>query len=264
MKLNPANEIKKCAARFYESNTINNLFGETLRPGGLKLTERLAEIAGLRDDFFVLDIACGKGTTSCFLSQKYRCDVVGMDLSVKSISLARNEAQNKHLTSKVSFLTGDGEELPFKDSTFDVVICECSFSLFPNKEAAAVEIGRIVKPQGKVLISDVIYRGHIDYEIKRQIPFLSCFSAAESLNGTIQFFEAVGFQNPYVEDHTEEMKKAAYRIIIKFGSFDLFLKQISQLQGLSSESCSEPRETWREFFKEAKPGYALISLTKPC
>jgi arsenite methyltransferase len=261
---NTANKMKKLAAKVYESNAFDIALGNTLRPGGLKLTERLAEIAGLRDDFFVLDIACGKGATSCFLSQKYRCDVVGMDFSVKSISLARNEAQSKELASKVYFLSGDGEELPFKDSTFDVVICECSLSLFPNKGAAAIEMQRIMKPQGRVLISDVIYRGHIDYEIKRQIPFLSCFSGAESLNGYIQLFEAAGFQNPYVEDHTEEMKKVAYRIIIKFGSFDLFLKHVCQLQSLSSESCSKPKEIWLEFFKQAKLGYALISLTKPC
>lgn len=249
----------------YESDPISDALGDTFRPGGLELTARLAEIAGLHNRSFLLDIACGRGTTSCFLCQECGCRVVGIDLSSKLVSLARKKVEVENLSSKVGFLLGDGEELPFKDSTFDVVMSECSFSLLPNKGSASVEIARVMKPGGRLVISDVILRGRISDGLRDQITFSSCISGAESLDGYIKLFEAAGLVDPYVEDHSEEMKALAYRILISFGSFEMFSTRVSEDSGESSGCCSTAAcgVDWERLFKEAKPGYALISLVKP-
>jgi ubiquinone/menaquinone biosynthesis C-methylase UbiE len=257
-------KVKELTSRMYESHFMNDALGDTFRPGGLNLTVRLAELAGLNSDSFVLDIACGKGATPCFLSHKYGCRVVGIDLSTKLVSIAQKKSENDALLSHVDLLVGDGEKLPFNDSTFDIVISECSISLLPDKRAAAKEIRRVMKPKGKLVISDVILRSKISSRLNNQIAFASCVSGAESLNGYIKLFENVGFGDTFVEDHSEEMKRMAYQILVRFGSFETFSKKLAEDSGIFETGCCGKRHgsPWLELFKEGKPGYALLSFTK--
>ncbi len=258
-------EMKEFTTRVYESSLIDDVLGDTFRPGGIELTARLAEVAGLCDDYLVLEIACGKGATSSFLSQEYGCRVVGIDLSAQLVSLARKRVEVENLSNKVDFLLGDGEELPFKDSTFDVVMSECSFSLLPNKDAASIEIERVTKPGGRLVISDVTVRGQISERLKNQVTFSSCISGAESIDGYIKLFEKVGFIDAHVEDHSEEMKRLAYQILVSFGSFEMFERQVNEASGQPSRGCCEGKcgDVWQGLFKEAKVGYALVSFVKP-
>ncbi|TET42942.1 MAG: class I SAM-dependent methyltransferase, partial [Dehalococcoidia bacterium] len=102
-------KAKEDAVKLYESCVFDQLLGETLRPGGLKLTARLAEVADINGNHVVLDIACGKGTTAFFLAREYDCRVIGIDLSDKMISLCRGRTEGEEVTGRVSFLLGDGE-----------------------------------------------------------------------------------------------------------------------------------------------------------
>ncbi|MFC2003204.1 class I SAM-dependent methyltransferase [Chloroflexota bacterium] len=144
-----AEDAKRSAVKLYESCVFDQLLGETLRPGGLKLTTRLAEVAGIGANDTVLDIACGKGTTAFFLAREYGCHVIGIDLSDKMISSCRSKADEEKLADRVSFLRGDAESLPFRNGSFDTVISECSFSLLPDKEIAARDIKRVLRLGGK-------------------------------------------------------------------------------------------------------------------
>ena len=62
-------DAKESAVKLYESCVFAELLGDTLRPGGLELTAKLAEIGGISQHHAVLDIACGKGTTAFFLAR---------------------------------------------------------------------------------------------------------------------------------------------------------------------------------------------------
>ncbi|GAI30968.1 unnamed protein product, partial [marine sediment metagenome] len=145
--------MKGPAVRLYESGLFDRALGDMIRPGGLKLTARVAEVARLDKTSNVLEIGCGKGTTACFLARRYTCNVVGIDLSDKMIALAKREAEAEKLVRKVKFLVADGKCLPFLDSAFDAVVCECSFSLLPDKEKAAREIKRVLRSAGTQVIS---------------------------------------------------------------------------------------------------------------
>ncbi len=83
-----------------ESCVFKQLLGETLRPGGLKLTAKLAQLAGIREDHTVLDIACGKGATALFLAREYGCKVTGLDLSDKMISSCQSKAKEEKWKSR--------------------------------------------------------------------------------------------------------------------------------------------------------------------
>lgn len=257
---------KKFIAKTYESPLFDEALGDILRPGGLKLTARVAEIAGISADSNVLDIASGKGTTAFFLSQQYGCRMVGIDLSPKLVSLAQNKAKATGLSRDVEFILGDAESLPFKDSTFNTVISECSFSLLTNKEKAASEFHRVLRPGGKLVITDVILKGHLSQELQTQATFACCIAGAEALEGYIKLLTAVGFEEPYIEDHSVELKKMGYQIIATCGSLEAFSAQLTRDEetccDLIKGSQATPSEIWKRLFREGKLGYSLLSSTK--
>ena len=263
-------EIKASAARLYESCVFDQLLGETLRPGGLELTARLAQIADINEDYTVLDMACGKGTTAFFLAREYNCRVIGIDLSTEMLASCRAKAEGEKLADRVSFLMGDGECLPFNDSSFDVVITECYFSLLSDKKTTARGIHRVLKPGGMLVMADMTLRGEVSEELRSQVTFPCCLAGAWRVEEYTSLLEQIGFQSPYMEDHSKELLKVAYQLGITFGSIDKFLGQSPvrpcrrKGTGDSSTSIGPPTsiESYQEFVKLGKPGYALIVATK--
>jgi ubiquinone/menaquinone biosynthesis C-methylase UbiE len=258
-------ETKQFSARTYESPLFSGILGDTVHPGGLKLTARVAELAQIDKGCRILDIACGKGITACFLAQQYGCHVAGIDLSAELISLARDKAQSEGLSEKVDLLLGDGECLPCRDSLFDTVISECSFSILPNKEEAAVEIKRVLKPGHKLVITDIFLRSQVSEKFRTKASFAFCIAGAKTLEGYVKLFERVGFRDPYAEDHSEALKKVAYQALVSYGSWAAFSAQIWQTPASSSKEKDGDMagKVWQNLFKQGRPGYALLAFTKP-
>lgn len=260
----PAENIKESAVKLYESCAFDQLLGETLRPGGLELTERLARLAGINKNHTVLDIACGKGTTAFLLAREYGCRVIGIDLSDKMISACRRKTDEAKEADRVSFLAGDAENLPFRSGVFDTVISECSFSLLPDKETAARDIKRVLKPGGKLVMTDIILRGEITKALRSQISFACCLAGAWRIGEYVSLFQQIGFQSPYIEDHSHELGKVGYQISIAFGSTDNFLDSLPagpcRRKGVTDSTPSV--ESYQKFLKLGRPGYALIAMTR--
>lgn len=256
---------KQFSSKTYESPLFNTLLGDTLHPGGLSLTERVGELSQLEESSLVLDIACGKGVTACFLARQYGCHVIGIDLSAELLSLARNTAQRERLSDKVEFFTGDGERLPYKDSLFDAVISECSFSLLPNKSVAAVEIRRVLKTGSRLVMTDVFLRGQLSEGLRTQAGFASCIAGAKTIDEYIKLFEELGFSHHYVEDHSEALMKVAYQAVVTYGSWEAFAGQVWEAARNPVEQKDGIVEgtPWKVLFKEGRPGYALLVFTKP-
>jgi ubiquinone/menaquinone biosynthesis C-methylase UbiE len=108
--------------------------GETIRRAGVETTER------------VLDVGCGTGTLLRELSAQASSVIAGIDLSIGMVAKARGDG--------VAAIAGDAESLPFRDRVFDVVISSSSFHFWPNRAMALMEIRRVLKPGGRVVITD--------------------------------------------------------------------------------------------------------------
>ncbi len=259
-------EIKESATRAYESPEFNRALEEILHPGGLELTARLAEVAQIKSDSRVLDIASGRGTTACFLSQRHDCRVIGIDLSPVSASLAGNKAQKEGVAQKVRFAVADAECLPFADASFDVVISECAFSLLPDKDTGANEIVRVLKPGGMLAITDVVLQFPLSPDLKTQVLFDSCFSGAETLEGYREIFNRAGLGEDHYEDHSRELKKITYKLVTGYGSITAFWEQFGRgtlsCCGTAEDGCDPAGIPWKRLFIEGKPGYGLLSFTK--
>jgi len=259
-----AGDTKQSTVELYESCIFDQLMGDTLRPGGLELTARIAEVAGISQNHAILDLGCGKGATTVFLAREYNTHVVGIDLSAKIISSCRSKANAVKLAERVSFLIANGENLPFRDSSFDIVISECTFSLLHNKEFAARDIRRILKLGGKLVMTDIILRGMVDKKLQGQINFPCCFTGAWQLKEYIQLFEQVGFQSHYIEERSNELKEVGYQLCMTFGSIEYFLSMlpVGPCQKKSDENPVTSFESLQKFLKLSKPGYALVAMTK--
>jgi arsenite methyltransferase len=253
---------KRLAVELYESCVFDKLLGESLRPGGLELTARVADIAGVAQNSTVLDIACGKGTTAVFLAEKYGGKVIGIDLSDKMIDLCRLKIKGN---DQVAVLRGDAEALPFRAGSFDAVISECSFSLLPDKESAARDIERVLKHGGKMVMTDIILRGEVNRELRSQVTFACCLAGAWRAEEYIGLLERVGLRSPYLEDHSSELTQVAYQLGMAFGSIEDFVGRLPQgpcrLKGEGAAIAS--MESYQEFVGAARPGYALLAVTKP-
>lgn len=119
-----------------------------LHPGGFKATKTLAEACQINKDTHVLDVACGKGTSSIYLAQEYGCRVTGIDLSEDLIDYANRLARGKRLQDRVSFRTADALVLPFSNDEFDVSISQAMLVLLDDKKKSIQESIRVTKPDG--------------------------------------------------------------------------------------------------------------------
>ncbi len=108
--------VKQCCATFYGSDAARFLLGESFHPGGTQLTHELAQRMGLGPHSRVLDVASGQGTSALYLAETFGCEIVGIDFSEENTRLAQAAAAERGLTSRVTFVTGDAEHLPFPNA----------------------------------------------------------------------------------------------------------------------------------------------------
>lgn len=261
--------FKKSVVEVYETETFGSFLKDVLHPGGLELTRRAAERAQLDETCTILDIACGKGQSVFLLVEEYGCRAVGIDLSVRKITDARAGAVERNIDNTVTFIVSDAEELPFPDASFDVVLSECSFSILPSKEKAAAEIARVLKSGGRFVITDIVLRtektGNAQNRLTAGTDFiLPCMAGAQSTTDYIKIFEASGLSGPYVEDHSKELAKIGYQMVMTFGGWKEFLQMLSsELYNLSFGKQEMDSLCSQNMCAADRLGYALIRLTKP-
>ena len=128
----------------------------------------------------VLDLGSGAGFDAFLAAKKvgYTGKVIGVDMTPDMIKKAKENAK-KYNYSNVEFRLGDIENLPIEDSSIDVIISNCVINLAPNKEQVFKEAYRVLKPKGRMYISDIVLLKELSKE-QRQDPDLiaSCVGGA--------------------------------------------------------------------------------------
>ena len=137
-------------------------------------------LAGLKEGETVLDLGSGAGF-DCFLAAAKVGNsgkVVGIDMTPEMIEKARTNAE-KHGIKNVDFRPGEIETLPVESNSVDVVISNCVINLSPDKEKVFHEIYRVLKPGGRVAISDIALRKELPSKIRESInAYVACISGA--------------------------------------------------------------------------------------
>lgn len=131
---------------------------ETLHPGGLALTRRTGEVAGLRPGLRVLDVSSGRGTQAVYYASEFGVEVTGVDLEPDMVESARAAAVAAGVGGRVRFEVGDSRHLPFPDAGFDVAINECAVGIPDEPQSVLDEMLRVLRPGGRVVIHESTWR----------------------------------------------------------------------------------------------------------
>lgn len=176
---------------------------DALRPGGLSITERALELIMLKSGGRVLDIGCGGGATVSLL-RKRGFDAYGVDIALTP-------------DSPPELIHADAASLPFPDSSMDAVFFECSLSKTDHPDAAIREASRVLKPDGKLSVSDLFTHGEA-----------RCF---EGLLGRLEpwpviahSIESTGFRLRVFEEHGDALSTFWGQLVFDYG-----LKEASNL-----------------------------------
>lgn len=174
----PAQSFAGCCAELYELPIIGYLLGRSFHPGGAKLTRQLASAALVAPGSRILDVACGNGHSARRLVADFGANVTGCDYSAQSIAFATAAARQDGLQTRTQFVRCDAEHLPFAAASFDVVLCECSLCLFDNLDAALDQMRRVLKPGGRIGISDFYLEAPVPVSLDNLLGQVLCVSSA--------------------------------------------------------------------------------------
>ena len=113
----------------------------------------LIELASIGEDDFILDIASGTGDISKLISKEYpNTNIFMSDINYEMLDEGRNRAIDESFNKNCHFCQLSGEELPFKDNTFDVITVGFGLRNFTDKEKGLKEMKRCLKKNGKLLV----------------------------------------------------------------------------------------------------------------
>lgn len=154
-------------------------------------------LAGLKKGEVVLDLGSGAGF-DCFLAADkvgVNGKVIGVDLTPEMIEKARKNAKMNKVEN-VEFILGEIENLPAADNSVDVVISNCVINLSADKPRVFREVYRVLKPGGKVAISDIACLKELPMKIRNNIEaYVGCVGGAILIDEYKKIVEASGLKD---------------------------------------------------------------------
>lgn len=190
---------KPVAVSEYEAIFARNTLGETLRPGGLDLTRRALELFPLATGARVLDAGCGTGLTVDFLAS-LGYDSIGLDLSTLLLQTGR------HQFSDLPVFQADVSALPVASNALDMIITECSLSVFRPSKQLLDGFFRSLRRGGALVVTDLYSRNPARLKELHSILPCSCFSGALVREDLEEELSAAGFTRMIWEDHPEVIR----------------------------------------------------------
>ena len=154
-------------------------------------------LASLQAGQTVLDLGSGAGLDCLLAAQKVGAEghVIGVDMTPEMIERARANAKRVNATN-VEFRQGYLEDLPVEPNSVDVVISNCVINLSPDKAKVFAEIFRVMKPGGRLAVSDIVTDGELPEEVRTSLSaWAGCVAGAVEAKEYIAMMEAVGFED---------------------------------------------------------------------
>jgi SAM-dependent methyltransferase len=168
-------------------------------------------LASLKEGEVVLDLGSGGGF-DCFLAARRvgeKGKVIGVDMTPEMIDKARENA-GKGKYKNVEFRLGEIENLPAADDSVDVVISNCVINLSPNKQQVFREAFRVLKPGGRVMISDIVLLKELPATIKNNVrAYVGCVSGAILKDRYMEQIQKAGFEEVEIIEESFPIKYLA-------------------------------------------------------
>ena len=149
----------------------------------------------------VLDLGSGGGIDVLLSAQRVgpTGKAYGLDMTEEMLDLARQNQAKAGLTN-VEFLKGEIEQIPLPENSVDVIISNCVINLSGEKDRVFKEAFRVLRPGGRLAISDIVVRGPVPAEIKRSLElWAGCVAGALSEQEYMALLAGVGFHNVSIQ-----------------------------------------------------------------
>ncbi len=233
--------------KVYEQSSLLEVAGETIRPGGLALTERALEFCALPIGSRVLDVGCGPAVSIEHLRVNFRLDAVGLDPAETLLRSGQRRDPSLRLVQS------PGEYLPLAGEQFDAVLAECSLSVMRDSDRALAEFWRVLRSGGYLILSDIYARRSAGVNAAQGLSLDWCLCDAQPQSEIVDRVEKRGFEIKLWEDHTKALNAFAAQLIWSNGAL---------------------RQNWRSAMSHAdatdlqtgmarsKPGYYLLIAQK--
>jgi arsenite methyltransferase len=256
-----AAELKACCATAYQNDAVALILGESYHPGGLALTRRLAQALDLRRGERVLDVASGPGATAFLLASEFGVHVDGVDLGEGSVEAANATAAARGLADQVHFHLGDAERIPLPDGSVDAIVCECAFCTFPDKATAAAEMARVLRPGGRVGITDVaLDPARLDAELQTLAGWVACMADARPVAEYVALLDGAGLTVTRTEAHDDALAEMVTQIDARLRAFRL--AKVPALESIDFDTALERVAAAERAVREEIAGYSLLVATK--
>jgi arsenite methyltransferase len=157
-------------------------------------------LASLKEGEVVLDLGSGAGF-DCFLAAKQvgsTGKVIGVDMTAEMLERARENARKGDF-GNVEFRLGEIENLPVGDNQVDIIISNCVINLSPNKKRVFQEAFRVLRPGGRLMVSDIVLLKNLPEEIKNSVAaYVGCVAGATTKKDYLETIRAAGFEETKV------------------------------------------------------------------
>ncbi len=161
-------------------------------------------LASLREGETVVDLGSGAGF-DCFLAAQRvgkKGRVIGVDMTHEMLDKARENAR-KDGYENVEFRLGEIENLPVADNVADIIISNCVINLSPNKKRVFQEALRVLKPGGRLMVSDIVLLRELPEVVKNSIEaYVGCLAGAVMKDDYLNAIRTAGFRDVNIVDET--------------------------------------------------------------
>lgn len=160
-------------------------------PGGYLLTKSILSEEKIREETKLLDAGCGTGQTSAFLYEKFKCQIVCLDINKKLLQKAHKRFTQSNIP--IQIIHGDIQKTPYQSSLFDYVLSE-SVLTFTNIDQSVLEIARVLKSEGYLIANEMTIEKSLSQQEKFRLQQFYGFTDFKTEEDWVNQFEKSGFE----------------------------------------------------------------------